>query len=96
MAHTEPHGPYVFHHGGPANHILTAESRSVPFHVPVICSSSFHTKLNFSTVPVAAHRVITSLVTKTSKVRVSLAARGGREVSAGKIWVHFTWRLRSK
>lgn len=59
MAHAKKRRPLmadgaVFHRGGPANHILTAVSRSVPFNIPRVCSSSFpYIATNFSTLPVS-------------------------------------------
>ena len=46
MAHAKKWRPLmadgtVFHRGGPANHLLTAVSGSVPFNIPRACSSSF-------------------------------------------------------
>jgi hypothetical protein len=59
MAHAKKRRPLmadgtVFHRGGPANLILTSVSRSVPFNIPRVCSSSFpYIATNFSTLPVS-------------------------------------------
>ena len=73
------HGRLVVRRDGPTHHIFTAESCSVPFHVPHICLSEVPGPLaNFSTVPVEPQRMFTALVPSIVKFPVSLAADGAR------------------
>jgi len=44
----------VVHRDGPANHVFTSVTRSVPFNIPRVCLSSFpYITTNFSTLPVS-------------------------------------------